>query len=1284
MSFLPRGSRTTSRGKIAIASCLAFIACRLAASVLAAAAEPLAEAWDYAPAMRAVAAKSQGRQGVVLHVGDSMTHANPYGQWARLGQGKTAEDQAALEWMHAGDDDDRDGWYLCRFDHPSGGRSYTAAGGLTCQELLAGGKQGLESLHDLLAKYRPQAVVLLIGSNDAIHRRPAAQFAADLGRALDETLAQGAIPIVSTIPPHPREPALAAAYNDAIRQAARRRKTPLIDLEREILSRRPDDWNGTLLEKNDVHLSAARGDVTAVSEPTEEHLRESGYLLRGWLSVRKIAEVKRRVFDASAGGPAAATAGKRPTEAKGKSAPKPAGSASAIGAPRVRLPVIRDTWFSNVGSEADGNCGGAEQLKAKSIQEMSLVDFDPTVLQGRVVKAAWLHVRLSGPERLHRVTVSSFAAPWFEGEATGYAPEPGSSTFNHRRSPDVPWSFPGSDLCDVMLGRGGTFWRSADASDPDAGRWQTIPVDPRVIAARVAGISYGCLVFDDTGSEWTRDGEKFSQRIFPNRFFYSREAQGERAPFFSVELGAADNEPPDAPAELAAEVGDLPSGEAWLSWRAPADSGATESGPAGSGPAGVLGYFVEIDGREAPRYLIPGASHRAAFGKPNGGAAPGGDIVRMHLRDLGLAPGAKVRAAVSAVDAAGNRGPASTLDFEVSTRQPPKLPALAATPKPAAAGKLPRLGRGEVAIIDALDKVQPTSGEMLPARPASYLAANHLWEAAARRIRLKAAKNEFVEFQALVRNGAAGLAAETAFDAAAGIEASVSVVRYVNTPKGPWPDPLVEIQREAPNRAGQQARQARPSPRLPGQTCETLIVEIYVPHDAPAGVQQGSLRLRDGEGQKLELPIELEVWDFTLPDFLSFVPEMNCYGLPADEREYYRLAHRHRTALNRVPYHHNGSISDGCAPEWNGRRLDWSAWDRRFAAYFDGTAFADLPRRGVPVDCFYLPLFENWPSPMAGNYNESYWADQAFPAKYRQAFVEVSRQMAEHFSTRGWRDTLFQFYLNGKNNFKAGGWSRGTCPWLLDEPANFQDYWALRYFGLAFHEGVDRARGEAKLAFRCDISRPEWQRDVLDGLLDYNVVGGAFRRYRRMTLDRQTEHPQMIVEYGSSNPIAESNVQPAAWCLDAWTLGADGVLPWQTIGDAKSWTSADPLALFYPATADSDGKPAPSLRLKSYRRGQQDVEYLVLWTQLTGQPRWAVGEAVRQALVLAGQRSAAEPAAGAEDAGRIQYAKLLPSDLWRLRMAIGEDLSKRRPSAKRRLVEFKPARQGGFAPGDRP
>ena len=216
---------------------------------------------------------------------------------------------------------------------------------------------------------------------------------------------------------------------------------------------------------------------------------------------------------------------------------------------------------------------------------------------------------------------------------------------------------------------------------------------------------------------------------------------------------------------------------------------------------------------------------------------------------------------------------------------------------------------------------------------------------------------------------------------------------------------------------------------------------------------------------------------------------------------------------------------------------------------------------------------------MEGNYNGSYWADQAFPESYRRAFVSASRQIAEHFADRGWNDTLFHGFLNNKNNFKANGWSRGSSPWLLDEPANFQDYWALRYFARAFHEGINQARPRAKkstagaegasfprLVFRVDDSRPQWRRDALDGLVDYHVVGSAMRQYPRLVFDRKRRFGEIVVEYGGTNPVQASNLQPVGWSLDAWSLGADGVLPWQTIGTARVVAAGRRAFAFLPAS----------------------------------------------------------------------------------------------------------------------
>src|SRR5262249_41707322 len=152
----------------------------------------------------------------------------------------------------------------------------------------------------------------------------------------------------------------------------------------------------------------------------------------------------------------------------------------------------------------------------------------------------------------------------------------------------------------------------------------------------------------------------------------------------------------------------LPAGEALVSWVTPPDAG----------PAGTLGFFATLDGSALPRELIPLA------GSP-------GARVEMHLRDLKIATQSSHKLSVLAVDAAGNRGPEATASIRVSTRQPARLPGLKPIASPTGRpGALPRVAGADVAIIDELDKINPTTGELIPAQSEGYQSANHLWDGA--------------------------------------------------------------------------------------------------------------------------------------------------------------------------------------------------------------------------------------------------------------------------------------------------------------------------------------------------------------------------------------------------------------------------------------------------------------------------------------------------------------------------------------------------------------------------
>lgn len=478
---------------------------------------------------------------------------------------------------------------------------------------------------------------------------------------------------------------------------------------------------------------------------------------------------------------------------------------------------------------------------------------------------------------------------------------------------------------------------------------------------------------------------------------------------------------------------------------------------------------------------------------------------------------------------------------------------------------------------------------------------------------------------------------------AAGLQVSMSSMRKV---EGHY-DPLVPA-----------GWKSAPNPEDAG-----TFVEVYVPRDATKGTHEITLTL----GGK-SVTVAVRVWNFSLPDHLSFIPQMNCYGLPGHERDYYRLAHEHRTTLNMLPYGWTGRVK--AAPKIDARgQWDWRAWDAEYGPLLDGSAFVDTRRGPVPVEAFYLPLNENWPMDHERHFRGGYWIENAYDDSYWQEFRDATAQFAKHFAEKKWTEPVFEFYLNNKVYFKrdrGNRWDACSAPWILDEPVNTQDFWALRKFGIEFWRGAN-AFSEPHFAFRADISRPEWQRDILDGVTNSEVISGVLRTYRDRVIGRARQFKKQIYMYGSANRLGTPNIMPAAWCVETWALGADGVVPWQTIGKEGSWTKADELSLFYPTP---DG-PVPSLRLKSFRAGEQLVEYLTIYCALTGEDRDAVGDAV---LAEPGMHATLKKKSEA-DAGDSLFGPEAHHTLTALRQRLGEWLNTKAPAPRDRWHDPRPAPQ---------
>jgi hypothetical protein len=412
--------------------------------------------------------------------------------------------------------------------------------------------------------------------------------------------------------------------------------------------------------------------------------------------------------------------------------------------------------------------------------------------------------------------------------------------------------------------------------------------------------------------------------------------------------------------------------------------------------------------------------------------------------------------------------------------------------------------------------------------------------------------------------------------------------------------------------------------------------------------------------------ITLHVWDFQLPDRMSFIPQMNCYGLPEIERSYYQLCHQHRTTLNSLRYGWTGKVSQDAVPK---KKLDgswdWTEWDRKWGPLLDGTAFANSRRGPVPIEAFYLPINENWPMDHEKHFRGGYWIEDAYGDEYWGEFRSIVRAFASHFEERNYRNTLFEFYLNNKVYFKeqrGGRWDGCSAPWVFDEPVNTQDFWALRKFGIEFWKGVENVAGP-RFGYRVDISRPQWQRDLLDGVSSVEIVSGSLRQYQSRIIERAEKYNNLVYMYGAANSFEQSNKTNIAWCVETWARGADGVVPWQSMGTKDSWKKLDPLSVIYPTEFGA----VPSLRLKSFRDGQQLVEYLEAYRLKTGLSRTEMGRMLLQDFGLSGQTVKLSE----EDAGSVRFGAQDLERLEKLKWFLGEYLHKHAPSQASTTVTLK-------------
>jgi hypothetical protein len=409
--------------------------------------------------------------------------------------------------------------------------------------------------------------------------------------------------------------------------------------------------------------------------------------------------------------------------------------------------------------------------------------------------------------------------------------------------------------------------------------------------------------------------------------------------------------------------------------------------------------------------------------------------------------------------------------------------------------------------------------------------------------------------------------------------------------------------------------------RIDGQQSLIVWVDQYIPfaiRDAAPGTYSSVISVTIGD-QVQRIPVELQVWDFAIPNENRLKASLQHEGFLSrmDERqelETYQLFKRNRISLMDPTY------KPGLDMSGTGKiLLDWDRFDARLQKYFTGEAFtrkhgyADGPGYGEPLEAFILPFN------VFGKHGDPGWPDTGKPDVERNPenigrYREVIREVRNHLQSKiDPQKTELTVYLNG-----------------LDE-SYFPEAWdRMVYYGEIFKEDYPEVR------FRIDGSYSEEAMAVVKNsikswashTINYDIE--KLRKYQEMGIEDWLYGPMLYESkvnswVGSSTfidlPLVNDRaISWSCWKYNtyswiSWGVGAGWERAWY---DPESWkdtykTGSDSdagftykklngngLLIYSPGIIPNVNGACPSIRLKMMRNGVQEYEYMRLLSMIDG------------------------------------------------------------------------------------
>ncbi len=407
--------------------------------------------------------------------------------------------------------------------------------------------------------------------------------------------------------------------------------------------------------------------------------------------------------------------------------------------------------------------------------------------------------------------------------------------------------------------------------------------------------------------------------------------------------------------------------------------------------------------------------------------------------------------------------------------------------------------------------------------------------------------------------------------------------------------------------------------RIDNQKSMIIWIDQYVPFDkegALPGKYTTLISVTIGNDTR-QIPVELTVWDFAIPNENRFKASLQHEGFMKSMNEgleltVYQLLKRNRVAMLDPTYEPELKILQ------NGKTgINWQHFDERLLKYFTGKAFTKEygyqygPGYGEPIETFVLPF------DVYGKHDTKGWPDIGKPdvernPENRAIYVDCIKKVRTHFESLIDPDkTDITVYLNG-----------------LDE-SYFPEAWSrMVYYGDLFRENYPEA------LFRIDGGYSEEALQIVKSsisawashTIEYDY--GTIKKYQDMGI-RVWLYGPMLYESKINSWVGSTTFLDLPLVNDraiSWSCWKYRTFSWLSWGAGEGWVSGwyDPeswkdaskarsesepeftfkkingnaLLVYAPGVIPNVSGPCPSIRLKAMRDGVQEYEYMRMLADL--------------------------------------------------------------------------------------